>query len=174
MSVPGRALVAAGLLCTMCAGCTALHRNVVEAFPPGGAASPWQLQDAVWSGSFDEAAAALGPDADAWRVHGPTRVWLAVYRHEEEPARTVTVRAFAFASADAARRAYDAFRPLDAKAYEIGDAGCWTEVGLLFQWRRLVFDVFGHDASWGSTVQASFVAALIAKRMPPGVPENPQ
>ncbi len=168
------AAVAAGGLLLACAGCAAQRRSVAEAFPPGSAASPWLLQGTVWSGTFDEAAPGLGPDADAWQVHRPTRVWLAVYRHEDEPARTVTVRGFSFASADAARAAYDALRPPDAKVYEAGDAGCWTEVGVLFQWGRLVFDVFGHDASWGSQVQASLVAALLTKRMPPAAPGDPQ
>jgi hypothetical protein len=168
------AAIAGSLLLLGCAGCAAERRSVAEAFPPGSVASPWRLQGEVWCGTLDEAAAALGNDADRWRELGPTRVWLAVYRHEDKPAQTVTVRCFAFETADAARRAYDAVRPADAQAYEAGDAGCWTEIGVLFQWGRLVLDVFGHDASWGSQVQASLLAAFITKRMPPGAPGNPQ
>ena len=165
---------AGGLLLVGCAGCATGRRSVAEAFPPASVAAPWRLEGDVWSGTWDEAAPALGTDADVWRPCEPTRVWLAIYRHEDQPARTVTVRGFAFVSADAARGAYDALRPLDAKRYEAGDAGCWTEVGVLFRWGRLVFDVFGQDASWGSQVQASLLAAYVTKRMPPGAPGDPQ
>ncbi len=170
MTLRWHGTAAGGLVLAACAGCAAERRSVAEAFPVASVAAPWRLEGEVWSGAWDEAAPALGADADAWRPHGATRVWLAVYRHEDEPRRTVTVRGFAFASADAAREAYEALKPAEAKRYEAGDAGCWTEVGVLFRWGRLVFDVFGQDASWGSQVQASLLAAYITKRMPPGAP----
>lgn len=166
---------ALGLLLTgLCAGCAADRFSVREAFPPGSVATPWVLQNDVWVGTFDEATSALGDDAEVWRDFGPTRVWLAIYCHENEPQRCLKVRCLAFASDADARRAFDAFRPLDAKPIRYGDVGCWTEFGVLYQWGCLVFDIFGGDASWGSQVQSTMLAALIAKRMPPAAPGHPQ
>lgn len=158
----------------LCAGCAATRPNVIEAFPPGSLATPWILRDAVWTGSFDEAASALGDDAELWRQFGAGRVWLAVYCHENTPEQCLTVRCFAFESAADARHAYDAFAPLAAKPFQAGDVGCWTEVGVLFQWGRLVFDVFGGTATFESQVQSTYIAALLTKRMPRGAPDNPQ
>ena len=156
-------------------GCAATQPRVADAFPLGSVAAPWVLQgEEVWSGSFDDAAAALGNDAETWRELGPTRVWLAVYAHETEPQRCLKVRCLAFAAADDARRAYGQFRPPDAKPLRYGDAGCWTGIGVLFHWGRLVFDVFGPAASWSSELQATYLASIIEKRMPRGAPDQPQ
>ena len=164
-----------GLLLTLlCAGCAANRLAIRDSFPPGSMAAPWVLQGEVWTGSFDDAAPALGDDANTWRKLGPTRAWLAVYCHETEPQRCLKVRCLAFPVADDARQAFDEFRPFDAKPFQCGDAGCWTEFGVLFQWGRLVFDIFGGDASWGSQVESSMLAVFIAKRMPAGAPDNPQ
>ncbi len=54
------------LLPLVLAGCAAMPRTVVEAFPPARVATPWVLQDEVWVGSFEEAAPALGEDAGTW------------------------------------------------------------------------------------------------------------
>lgn len=162
------------LLLPLCAGCAGTRLSVLDAFPPGSVATPWILRDAVWTGSFDEAAPALGDDAELWRNSGATRVWLAVYCHETNPERCLTVRCFAFESPSTARRAYDVFAPITAKPFQAGDVGCWTEIGVLFQWGRLVFDVFGGSASWESQVQSTYLVALIGKRMPAGAPDNPQ
>jgi hypothetical protein len=147
---------------------------MTSAFPPAHLASPWVLQDEVWTGTFDEAVPALGDDAEGWRRFGPTRTWLAIYRHEDHPERCLTARCFAFDSAEEARRAFEFFRPDGAEAFEAGDAGCWIEIGVLFRWGRLVCDVFGHDAPWDSQIQSAMLAAFITNRMPAGVPENPR
>jgi hypothetical protein len=162
------------LLALVCAGCAANRLTISDAFPPGSMADPWVLQGEVWTGSFDEAAPALGDDTEKWREYGPTRAWLAIYCHETEPQRCLKVRCFAFPAAENAREAFDEFRPFDAKPFQCGDGGCWTEVGVLFHWGRLVFDIFGGDASWGSQVESSMLAVFIAQRMPAGAPDNPQ
>lgn len=162
------------LLCVGWAGCADTRRPVTVAFPPAAAAWPWILQDAVWSGSFDESAPGLGEDAEKWRDHHPTRVWLAIYRHERDPRRRLTVRCFAFESSENARAALESFRPADAQPFDAGDEGCWTGVGVVFRWGRLVLEVFGPDASWGSQTQSSLLAAFLIKRMPAGAPEDPR
>lgn len=164
----------AGLSVALWTGCAAPQARVIAAFPPVAAAYPWVLQDEVWSGTFEDAAPALGADADAWRAHEPRRVWLARYCHTDHAEQGLTIRCFAFDSPDRARRAFQAFRPPAAKAFDCGDAGCWTSIGVLFQWGRLVFDVFGPDASWGSELQSAVLAGHLAKRMPPGAPEDPR
>ena len=158
----------------LCVGCASSHVTVREAFPPAEVASPWVLKDDVWSGSFAEAATALGDDAETWARFGPTRVWLAVYCHADHPERCLKVRCLAFGSTEDAGAAYAAFRPAVAKPFNAGDVGCWTEVGVLYRWGRLVFDIFGESATWESQVQTTYLATLIGKRMPPGAPENPQ
>jgi len=84
------------------------------------------------------------------------------------------VRAFDFDSRVAARNAYEHFRPTEAKAFNAGDEGCWTEIGVLFVWGRMVFDVFGNDASFSSQGQSAYVTALIEKEMPTTLPEAPR
>jgi hypothetical protein len=171
----GRALAAAfvGLLAA-CSGCASQRARVIDAFPPAAVAHPWVLRGDIWSGTLDDAAPALGTDVDAWRAHGPQRVWLAKYCHAEHADQCLTVRCFALDSPDHARRAFQTFRPPTAKPFDCGDAGCWTSIGVLFQWGRLVFEVFGPDASWGSEIQSAMLAGHLAKRMPPGVTEDPQ
>ena len=161
-----------GLL--ICAGCAARNTAVSDAFPVGSVASPWVLQGEIWSGTFDEAAPALGDDAETWRKLTPTRVWLAIYGHELQPERCVKVRCFAFATPENARTAYNVAAPLVASRFQAGDEGCWTEIGVLYRWGRLVFDIFGDQATWASQVQASYLSAVISRQMPPGAPENPQ
>ena len=165
---------AAALALLVCAGCAQADRAVRAAFPTAGVVAPWRLDGAVWSGSFADAAPALGDDAPAWAQHTPTRVWLAKYTHEDHPDQTLTVRCFAFESPEYARAAYEVFQPVLAKPLYSGDVGCWTEIGVLFQRGCLVFDIFGNDASWNSQVQSAVLAAALVKRMPPGAPDNPQ
>jgi|GEM_PF-1101065 len=155
-------------------GCAQSRHRVVDAFPTARVAAPWILEGEVWTGTFEDAAPALGDDAETWKKFSPTRVWLARYTREGDPARVLTVRCFAFDSPETARAAFEVFRPPLAKPLRAGDVGCWTECGVLFQWQRLVFDIFGDDVSWGSEVNSSVMAAIIARRMPAGVPENPQ
>lgn len=155
------------------AGCGRRTATIADAFPRAAMAAPWVLAREVWNGSFAEAEAALGPDADPWRMFGPQRVWLAVYRHEYEPHKKLTLRAFAFESRERAREAYTYFRPLGGSDFKAGDAGCWTEVGVLFVWGRLVFEIFGWEGSWPSQVQAAVLAAFVQKHMPPGLPDEP-
>jgi hypothetical protein len=161
-----------GLL--VCAGCATHTTAVVEAFPVGSVALPWVLQGEIWSGTFDEAAPALGGDAETWRKLGPTRVWLAVYGHESQPGRCVKVRCFAFATVENARAAYKVAAPVLGSAFQAGEEGCWTDIGVLYRWGRLVFDIFGDQATWASQVQASYVSAVINRQMPSGAPANPQ
>ena len=156
------------------AGGAPADREVRAAFPTAGVAAPWRLAGEVWSGSFAEAVPGLGDDADAWAPHAPTRVWLAKYTHEDHAERTLTVRCFAFESVEYARAAYEVFRPVLAKPLHSGDVGCWTEIGVLFQRGRLVFEIFGDDMSWNSQVQSAVLAAILVKRLPPGVADNPQ
>jgi hypothetical protein len=162
------------LVLLLLGGCTGRPAQVVEAFPPGGLASPWVLQGQVWRGTFEEAVPGLGDDADAWGRFGPMRVWLAIYCHESQVERCLKVRCFAFATPEDARQAFEALRPAGAKPFRMGDAGCWTEIGVLFRWGRLVFDIFGDRPAWSSELQSGFLAALISKRMPPGAIEDPQ
>jgi hypothetical protein len=162
------------LLLIAVAGCTSPVRSVVEVFPPGSMAAPWVLQNAVWTGRLDEAAAGLGNDTAFWREREPGQIWLAVYAHEDVPAQSLKVRCFALPTRDAARSAFEALRPAGARAFRCGDAGCWTDIGVLVQWGRLVLEVFGDDASWGSQMQAALLATFIAKRMPAGLPESPR
>lgn len=168
-----RLLLGLACLC-MFGGCAWQAKTITAVFPAGSQAAPWVLQDAVWDGSFAQAARGLGEDAKDWRRFRPTHVWLAVYRHEDDPKRRTTVRAFAFDSRVAARKAYEHFRPTDAKAFNAGDEGCWTEIGVLFVWGRMVFDVFGNDASFSSQGQSAYVTALIEKEMPTTLPEAPR
>jgi hypothetical protein len=37
-----------------------------------------------------------------------------------------------------------------------------------------VFEIFGDDMSWNSQVQSAVLAAILVKRLPPGVADNPQ
>jgi hypothetical protein len=156
-----------------CAGC-ATTQTVADAFPPARVATPWILQGEVWTGTFDEAATALGGDAEGWRQYEPQRAWLAKYAHEDKPERTITVRAFAFATPASAERAYLRFAPVTAKPFAVADGGCWTEVGVLFHWKRLVFDIFGTRQSWDNEVQAAMLAGCITRRMPAGLPDQPR
>jgi hypothetical protein len=161
------------LLMVVC-GCAAPARSIVEVFPPGSVAAPWVLQNEVWAGDFEAAAPALGDDAALWREYAPLRVWLAVYTHEDSPKRCLKVRCFVLASREDARRGFEAQRPVDVQPLKYGDAGCWTDIGVLFWWGRLVVEVFGPDASWASQVQSAMLATFIAKRMPLGLIENPR
>jgi hypothetical protein len=157
-----------------CAGCTQ-SSLVVDAFPPAASASPWVLVEEVWQGSFKEAAPALGDDAATWATHDPQWVWLARYEHERHPGYVLTARALAFPLADDARAAFDAFRAPEAKDFAgPWDAGCWTDIGVMFRWGRLVFDIFGERAAWSNELQSAMLANGIAKRMPPGAPEEPR
>ena len=153
-----RLLLGLACLC-MFGGCAWRAKTITAVFPAGSQAAPWVLQDAVWDGSFARAARGLGE---------------AVYHHQDDPKRRTTVRAFAFDSRVAARNAYQHFRPTDAKAFNAGDEGCWTEIGVLFVWGRMVFDVFGNDASFSSQGQSAYVTALIEKEMPTTLPEAPR
>ncbi|MEW6250396.1 MAG: hypothetical protein AB1716_07100 [Planctomycetota bacterium] len=116
----------------------------------------------------------MGEDAAVWARFAPQRAWFAVYADERDSQRIMRVRAFAFASRAAAETAYEALRPLAEHPFEAGDAAVWTECGVMFRWGKLVFDIFGADASWGSQTQATLLATLITRRMPAGLPEEPQ
>ena len=154
-------------------GCAQRRPTVASAFPKSAVAAPWILAGEVWDGPFEAAAPALGDDASVWGVFDPAHAWLAVYQHERDPERTLTVRAMAFDSPDAARRAYLHFRPGGAEEFRAGDEGCWTEFGVLFLWGRLVFDIFSDEPTWHTEVQAAMLAGYIQNKMPAGVPDAP-
>jgi len=156
-------------------GCGAKRVTIADTFPTGSYASPWVLQDAVWDGSFERAANALGDEAEQWGAFAPERVWLAVYRHDTRAGDKLTVRAFALSSPEQARRAFDHFHPADADELEAGDDGCWTEDGVLVLWGRMVFDIFGNNpAAFGNPEQAVYLLAFIEKKMPAGLPDAPE
>ena len=62
----------------------------------------------------------------------------------------------------------------DAEPFEIGDGGAWTDLGVLFAWGRLVFEIFGDRPTWSNQLQAVFIGSVIEKRMPPALPEDPR
>ena len=156
------------------AGCARRNASVSSAFPRAALAAPWLLEGEVWSGSFEEAASALGDDADEWRALAPTLVWLAVYRHEHQADRKLTVRAFAFDTVETARQAFTRFRPLGATEFRAGDEGCWTGIGVMFRWGRLIFDIFAPEASWQNEMQAALLANFVQNLMPPARPLDPR
>lgn len=163
-----------GMLLVLCGGCTQ-SAAVVDAFPPAGAAAPWVLKGAVWQGSFAEAAPALGDEAQTWAAHRPQQVWLAKYEHQRHPGYVLTARALAFAQPQDARDAFKALRTPEAKSFGgPWEAGCWTDIGVMFCWGRLVFDIFGERPLWSNELQSAMLANMIAKRMPAGAPEDPQ
>lgn len=154
--------------------CQARQMTLAEVLPPASYASPWVLRDGVWSGEFGRAADALGDEAAEWASPPPERVWLAVYRHEQQPTRTLTVRAFGFASSAEARAAYERHRPAKAATFGAGDEACWTSDGVLVLWGRLVLDIFSAGAVRAEPEQAVYLLACIEKRMPPGLPDAPR
>ena len=93
---------------------------------------------------------------------------------DSRPDRQLTVRAFACESAQTARRAFQHFRPVDATEFRAGTEGCWTRIGVLFVWDRLVFDIFGSQAHWQSEVQSALLAGYIQSSMPDGLPSAPR
>jgi hypothetical protein len=139
------------------------------------AAAPWRLRAAVWSGGFDEAAAALGEDAQRWGRFEPSRVWLAVYERGDDPETRLTLRVFAFESAERAEQAYGRNRPDAAGSFAVGDEGCWLPDGVLFRWSRLVFESFVYEPAGHETAESvvPFVG-YIERRMPAGLPGDPR
>lgn len=154
------------------AGCAARHSSLVDAFPVGSVAAPWNLDGNVWNGTFAEAVPALGDDANQWRDPQPMRVWLAVYRHEADGNRLIA-RAFEFESGAAAQRMYERIRPAAADEFRAGNAGCWTSDGVLFVWGRFIFEVFASPPGWHNELQAAMLAQYFQKQMPPGLPDAP-
>ncbi len=156
-------------------GCVARGVKLVEVFPAGSVASPWRAEGPIWTGPFEEAAVALGDDAEGWRTHEPQRAWLARYAHDQRAGEHLLVRALSFAAPDAALRAFEAHLPLDAQRIDAGDAAGWTADGILVRWGRLVFDIFG-DAPSGMArpEQAVYLFAFIERRMPDDLPDDPR
>lgn len=168
-------LAAALILSAACLlGCSR-NRTVIDAFPMADQASPWNLEGMVWGGPFEAAKDSIGEEAARWEAYLPRGAWLARYKHARRPTQTLTVRALSFDSAEDAQKAYAAFAPLDAKPFHAGDRGCWTSDGVLFQWKRLVFDLFTRDAEAAiDPMQTVLMTAYLEKRMPGGLPENPR
>lgn len=155
-------------------GCSQ-SRLLVEAFPTGRVASPWVLDGAAWSGTFDQAAPGMGADAAAWEKYAPEHVWLAIYRHESRPRQKLIARLLSFSTTAAAHSAYDAIAPLRRKEFKAGDEGCWTGDGVLFRWSRLNIEVFSADpATQPAPEQAVFLVGFLEKRISPELAEKPQ
>jgi hypothetical protein len=158
-----------------CAGCGQKRVTIKDTFPIGSYASPWVLDGAVWSGTPDEAAGAVGGEYERWNAFNPERIWLAVYHHDTRTDNTLTVRAWSFPSAEQARRAYEKFRPENAAKLQAGDEACWMKDGILILWGRMVFDIFGRGPVAGSNAeQAVYLLAFFEKKMPHDLPNNPQ
>lgn len=162
------------VLLALAAGCSQ-NRTVLEAFPTGQASSPWLLHGALWSGTFEQATAGMGAEADAWRKFSPKSAWLAVYRHELRATQKLTVRILEFSDVQEAHAAYDANAPLPRRRFEAGDEGCWTEDGVLFRWGLLTIEVFSSNSA-GQPVaeQAVYLVGFLEKKMPPGLPHHPR
>jgi hypothetical protein len=159
----------------LCTGCASRATLLTDAFPPGSSARPWVLREPAWSGSFDSAAPALGDEAGDWAALGARQVWLAIYQHEQDARARLTARVFSFESAEAAREAYRRFQPLPASGFRAGDEGCWTDVGVMFVWGKLLVDVFTSDPSTkASPEQAAFLVGLMERRMHPRLASEPQ
>jgi len=168
-----RALGLVGVV--LLAGCQATRVTISDTFPKGTLASPWVLDGEVWDGEFSAASDSLGEEGEQWAGLDPWHVWLAVYRHDTQPRQKLILRAFAFASPDDARRAYDAVRPRAPETLSMGDQACWTDDGVLVRWGRLVIDVFGVGTTRSSAPeQALYLAAFIEKKMPAGLPDAPE
>ncbi len=156
-------------------GCASRTPRLSQIFPRDTTAWPWVLRQNVWEGTIDQAAPALGRDAEIWQKLRPDHVWLAVYDHATREDTQLVVRVFRFPTADDARAAYEAVRPPDAEPFRIGDAGCWTSDGLLFRWGRLVFDVLIRSRSGHiDPEQTIAVVSFLEHRMPPGLPQDPR
>jgi hypothetical protein len=155
----------AGSCAVLLSACVAEH-TVVTAFPPGGMAAPWILTEPVWTGTMADAADALGSDADRWQLWHPTRVYLAVYRNEDDEARRLKVRCFEFVTTTDASDAFRHMRPVPLKPYKLGDEGASTGNGVLFRRGQFVFDIFGDGPAWGSEVQSALLGTHILKRLP--------
>ena len=155
-------------------GCAQKIVTVASVFPVTSVAAPWVLQGAVWNGTFEQAKQALGKEAATWGAFGCTLAWLAVYQHMHQSERTITVRAFAFGSRAEAQQAFEYFRPPGAVEFRAGDHGCWTKIGVLFVWGRLVFDIFEAQASRQSEFQAARFTGFIESHMPADLPDNPR
>lgn len=166
--------IATCVLLAFAAGCSQ-QRTVVEAFPTGQAGSPWLLDGAVWSGTFDQAAAGMSAEAEVWRKFSPKHAWLAIYRHESRPSQKLTVRMLKFADENAAHAAYDGIAPLPRRKFEAGDEGCWTEDGVLFRWGLLTIEVFSSNSAGQAVAeQAVYLVGFLEKKMPPGLPRDPR
>ncbi|MEP0848260.1 MAG: hypothetical protein HRF50_15730 [Phycisphaerae bacterium] len=115
----------------------------------------------------------MGDEAQTWRELAPQRAWLANYTHDQRPGQRLTARMFSFATTDAARTAYEHVRPRAAAELRAGDAGCWTDDGVLVLWGRLVIEIFGNAPQGvARPEQAVYLLAFLEKAMPAGLEER--
>lgn len=168
-------LLLAGVLwlAALTIGCHAPEFKLIDAFPPAGTAAPWIQRGIVWQGTFAEAQAGLGDEAVDWGRHGPRSVWIGKYCHEAVPAACLTVRCFAFPSPDQARSAYEHMLPVAAESFDIGDRGCTSPIGVMFQTGPYVWDVFGPAPSPRNEFQSALLANHILRRLPPALADPP-
>jgi len=129
----------------------------------------------VWSGSPKQAAAALGDEARKITQLAPQRIWLARYAHDNDPQQSLTVRAYGFDSEERADDALANLRSGEDPPFEIADGGWWTQDGVLFRWKRFVFDIFGNDpAGLATPEQAGFLSAFFEQRLNDTDPDAPK
>lgn len=145
-------------------GCSLRQNDISRGFPRGDAAWPWTLKGDVWTGDMAAAREGLGADADKWARTTPQRVWLAVYEHKSRPPERIIIRGFSYATLADAEKAYRERLPILPDRFDAGDEGTWTPDGVLFRWRRMVFEVFGVTTE-SSAAQAAYVSGELEKRM---------
>lgn len=164
------------LFATMLAsGCGSTERvAVVDAFPVGRSASPWELRERVWQGRWDAARVAFGDEeARRWDAFAPEYVWIARYAHTARPRQRMTVRTVGLADEASAREAFAHFRDPQDADFNAGDESVWTTDGLRVRTGRLVWELFGSGAGPQRAEEALQLFAFIEQRITAALPAEP-
>lgn len=170
-----RLMLLALLVCSLPIGCASKSPRLDRALPVGHQASPWVLDGIIWSGRIEDAAESLGEEAAAWSDPMPQRIWLAVYRHDTKPEVRLVLRALSYDSRETAARVYDVHRPARAEDFRAGEAGHWTDAGVMFRAGRVVFEVFAAGpAELVAPEQAAYLATIVTRGLSPQVVDNPE
>ncbi|MBK8913634.1 MAG: hypothetical protein IPM64_03365 [Phycisphaerales bacterium] len=135
-----------------------------DAIPTAQIATPWELVGEVWEGEVVDAIASLGEDGAMWLERGARVVRLAKYVHRDDARQQLTLRAFEFADAAAARDACAAARPAGADGYDCADGGFWSDGGVTYQLGEHVIEVFGNDDDPRTQFAAAYLAGIVAAR----------
>ncbi|MCA9245329.1 MAG: hypothetical protein KDA32_15340 [Phycisphaerales bacterium] len=154
-------------------GCSLREANISRSFPRGDSAWPWVLRGDVWTGDMRGAESGLGGDAEKWARMSPQRVWLGVYDHKTRAPERVVIRAFAYPTVEDAERAYRDNLPILPDRFDAGDQGTWTPDGVMFRWRRMVFEIFGVTTE-GAAAQAAYVCGQLEERLTAELVTNPR